>query len=93
MNLIDITLLALALGIDCLIVSFSQGLIFNCNRAKNSLNLALTMGLFQGFMPVIGYIGTNSLYKILVPYSTKIVFAIFFILGTRFIMESFQKKR
>ncbi len=92
MNLIDITLLALALGIDCLIVSFSQGLIFNCNRAKNSLNLALTMGLFQGFMPVIGYIGTNSLYKILVPYSRWIVFAIFFTLGARFIMESFQKK-
>lgn len=92
MNLIDITLLAIALGIDCLVVSFSQGLIFNCNRAKNSLNLALTMGIFQGFMPVIGYIGTNSLYKLLIPFSKWIVFAIFFTLGVRFIIESFQKK-
>lgn len=92
MNLIDIILLAAALGIDCLIVSFSQGLIFNCNRRKNSLNLALTMGIFQGFMPVIGYIGTNSLYKLLVPFSKWIVFAIFFTLGVRFIIEIFQKK-
>lgn len=92
MNLIDITLLAIALGIDCLVVSFSQGLIFNCNRTKNSLNLALTMGIFQGFMPVIGYIGTNSLYKLLLPFSKWIVFAIFFTLGVRFIIESFQEK-
>lgn len=92
MSLIDIILLAIALGIDCFIVSFSQGLIFNCNRVKNSLSLALTMGLFQGFMPVIGYVGTNSLYKLLVPYSRWIVFAIFFTLGVRFILESFKEK-
>lgn len=92
MSLIDIILLAIALGIDCFIVSFSQGLIFNCNRTKNSLNLAFTMGFFQGVMPVIGYIGANSLYKLLVPYSKWIVFAIFFTLGLRFILESFKPK-
>lgn len=92
MNLIDIILLAVALGIDCLIVSFSQGLVFRSNRTKNSLYLALTMGLFQGLMPVIGYIGTNSLYKLLVPYSRWVVFTIFFTLGLRFILESFKQK-
>lgn len=43
-------------------------------------------------MPVIGYVGTNSLYKLLVPYSRWIVFAIFFTLGVRFILESFKEK-
>lgn len=92
MNLIDLILLAVALGIDCLIVSFSQGLIFTSNRVKNSFNLALTMGLFQAFMPVIGYIGTNSLAKLLMPYSKWIVFTIFFVLGLKFILEAFQPK-
>lgn len=92
MSLIDIILLAAALGIDCLIVSFSQGLIFKNNRIKNSLSLALTMGLFQGFMPVIGYVGANSLYKILLPFSRWIVFGIFFILGLKFIVDSFIPK-
>ncbi len=92
MSLIDIILLAAALGIDCLIVSFSQGLIFKNNRIKNSLSLALTMGLFQGFMPVIGYVGANSLYKILLPFSRWIVFGIFFILGLKFIVDSFKPK-
>lgn len=92
MSLIDIILLAAALGIDCLIVSFSQGLIFKNNRLRNSLFLAFTMGLFQGFMPVIGYVGTNSLAKILMPFSKWIVFGIFFILGLKFIIDSFQPK-
>lgn len=50
------------------------------------------MGLFQGAMPIIGYIGTNSLYKYVVPYSKWIVFGIFLILGLKFIVESFQPK-
>lgn len=92
MTLIDIILLAIALGIDCFIVSFSQGLIFKKNRLKNSLNLAFTMGFFQGFMPVIGYVGTNSLYKLIVPFSKWIVFGIFLILGLKFIVDSFATK-
>lgn len=92
MTLIDIILLAIALGIDCFVVSFSQGLIFKNNRLKNSLNLALVMGFFQGFMPVIGYVGTNSLYKLIVPFSKWIVFGIFLTLGLKFIVDSFAPK-
>lgn len=92
MNFIDLILLGLALGVDCFVVSFSQGLIFKSEKVKNSFKLALTMGLFQGMMPVIGYIGTNSLYKYVVPYSKWIVFGIFLLLGLKFIVESFQPK-
>lgn len=92
MSLIDIILLAIALGIDCLVVSFSQGLIFNTQRLKNSIRLALVMGSFQGLMPIIGYVGTDYLYNIVVPFSKWIVFLIFLILGLKFIVESFQTK-
>lgn len=93
MNLIDLILLAIALGIDCLVVSFSQGLIFNTNRLKSSLQLAIVMGVFQGGMPLIGYAGTDYMYKLVVPYSKWIVFGIFLILGLKFILESFQTKK
>lgn len=92
MNLIDLVLLAIALGIDCLVVSFSQGLIFNTNRLKNSIQLAVVMGIFQGGMPLIGYAGTDYMYKLVVPYSKWIVFGIFFILGLKFILEAFKAK-
>lgn len=92
LSLIDIILLAVALGIDCLVVSFSQGLIFDKDRLKISLKLAGIMGLFQGVMPVIGYIGTDKLYKYILPYNKWIVFGIFFVLGLKFISEAFSKK-
>ena len=92
MDIIDIIILAIALGIDCFIVSFSQGLIFTSNRRKNSFNLALTMGLFQGLMPIIGYIATDKIYQFVMPYSKWIVFTLFMILGLHFILEAFSKE-
>lgn len=93
MNLIDLILLAIALGIDCLVASFSQGLIFNTNRLKSSLQLALVMGVFQGGMPLIGYVGTDYMYKFVLPYSKWIVFGIFLVLGLKFILEAFTNKK
>ena len=93
MDIIDIIILAIALGIDCLIVSFSQGLIFRTQRRINSLKLAITMGLFQGLMPIIGYVATDKICKILIPYSKWIVFTLFFILGIHFILESFSTNK
>lgn len=92
MNLIEIIFLAAALGIDCLVVSFSQGLIFNKNRIKNSLTLALTMGIFQGAMPVIGYTGADVISSYVAAFAHWLVFAIFMLLGLKFIFEAFQEK-
>jgi len=93
LSLTDLILLALALGIDCFVVSFSQGLIFKYARTKNSLRLAFTMGGFQGLMPVIGYVAADYMYKLVLPFSKLIVFGIFFILGAKFILEAFQTKK
>ena len=93
MSLIDIILLSIALGIDCLVVSFSQGLIFSENRMLNSLKLAVVMGFFQGIMPIIGYIGIDTLYKYILPFSKWIVFGIFLLLGLKFIFESFVPEK
>ena len=92
MNLIEILLLAFALGIDCCVVSFAQGLIFTSNRVQNSLILALTMGFFQGFMPVIGFIGAGIISRYVSAYFAWISFAIFLILGLKFIFEAFEQK-
>lgn len=82
----------MALGIDCLVVSFSQGLVFTSQRVKNSLKLAVVMGLFQGIMPCIGYIGADVVKQYVAPFSQWLVFGIFLILGLKFIFEAFQAK-
>lgn len=92
MSLVEIIVLAVALGIDCLVVSFSQGLILKQKRLRNSVILALTMGLCQGIMPVFGYFGCEVVSKYIAPYSKWLVFAIFMFLGIKFIYEAFQEK-
>ena len=92
MNLVEIIVLAVALGVDCLVVSFSQGLIYKTKFLRNSLGLALSMGFFQGFMPFISYFVIEIVSKYVQPYSKWLVFIIFFMLGLKFIIESFHKK-
>lgn len=92
MHIAELIFLSIALGLDCLVVSFSQGLIFTKNRTKNSFALALTMGISQSVMPLIGYIGVGLLSKYIEAYSSWLVFAIFMVIGGKFIYEAFQEK-
>ncbi|MBO7672012.1 manganese efflux pump [bacterium] len=92
MNLFDVFILGLALGIDCLVVSFAQGICVCCKCKKVSLRIATIMGLFQGLMPVISYYLTNFVYKYIAPLSKPIVFGIFMFLGIKVIMEAFGKE-
>ena len=91
LNLFDILLLAVALGVDCFVVSFSQGLFYSVDRIKTALKLAITMGLFQGLMPIIGYVGADYMRVLLRPYSKLIVFIVFMLLGMQFILEAIKK--
>lgn len=93
MSYLEIFLLAIALSIDACVVSFSYGLTFTQNRFKNSLNLALFTGLFQGVMPIIGYFLTGFVKSYIEPYAGFIVFAIFTYLGIKFIKEAFDKEK
>jgi len=77
---------------DCLLVSFSQGLIFKKNKRRNSFILGVTMGAFQGLMPCISYFFTDFVEHFIQPYSKWLVFLIFMCLGLKFIIESFFEK-
>lgn len=91
MSLFDLIILAVALGVDCLIVSFSQGLCLTCpDRGKRSVALALIMGSFQGLMPVLGYFFTSLVFNFIEPFAKLLVFGIFFVLGIRFVWEAFK---
>lgn len=92
MSLTEIILLAIALGIDCFLVSFAQGLIISKNKIRNSLLLAITMGIFQGGMPLLSYYPTGFVSEYLDKYSNWVVFIIFAVLGLKFIIEAFSEK-
>lgn len=75
---------------DCLVVSFSQGLLVRFKRRKISNILALIMGLFQGGMPVISYFLTGIVYDYIAPFAKSLVFGIFMFLGGKFIIEALK---
>ena len=93
MSYVEIFLLSLALSVDACIVSFSYGLTFNQKRLKNATYLAMCTGLFQGTMPVIGYYLTGMVKSFIEPYAQFIVFLIFTYLGSKIIVEAFEKEK
>lgn len=92
MSNLEIILLAIALGIDCFIASFSQGIALKNHLIRNSLVLAATMGLFQGLMPAAGYYGAATVHKYVENFSHWLVFTIFLLLGIKFIIDAFKQK-
>ena len=94
MNYIDVFFIAVALSIDAMIVSFSQGLIFNKEKViKIALLLAIFTGFFQFFMPLIGWLFANCLYSYFKAVSHIIIFVIFNILGIKFIYDALKKDK
>ena len=89
----EIIILAVALSIDAMIVSFSQGLIFKNNRLKLALTLAFYFGLFQALMPLIGAFMTGVVIDYIQGLSKWIVFIVFTSLGIKFIFEALKNKQ
>ena len=92
MTYTEIIILALALSLDALIVSFSYGLVINSKRIKNSIMLASAFGFFQFLMPITGWYLSSFVYNILSAFSKWIVFSIFMFLAFKFIKSAFSDK-
>ena len=95
MNFTELIFLAIALSIDAMVVSFSQGLIFKVQKRKTSLILAFFLGFFQFLMPMIGWVCVHtvlfyfsSLQKI-VPW---IALVLLLYIGGKMLIEAFTEK-
>ena len=56
MGVITIILISIGLAMDAFAVSISNGMCFKEFKRKDAFATALTFGLFQGIMPVLGYL-------------------------------------
>lgn len=92
MLIFEIFILAIALAIDAMLVSFSYGLIINNQRIKTSLIMAVFFGFFQALMPIAGWFLSSLVYSKFEVYSKYIVFFIFMFLGLKFIFDIFKKE-
>lgn len=63
MSFIELFLIAVSLAMDAFAVSVSNGLILPNVKKRNAVTFGLYFGLFQFFMPIIGYFLGNKLTK------------------------------
>lgn len=88
---LEISIIGIILAMDATVYAFSYGLVLRQGRALAGLMLALTVGFWQFFMPLVGY-GCGSLIRAWVEaWSPWIVLAVFSALGLNIIREAWSK--
>ncbi|MCX6268171.1 MAG: manganese efflux pump MntP family protein [Bacteroidetes bacterium] len=89
MNLPELFLISLGLSMDC----FAVSLTFGTSRKlvwRDVLRMALFFGLFQGMMPLIGWMVGHSMQSLIEPVDHWIAFAILASIGIKMVWQSFS---
>jgi len=90
MNLLDITLLAVALAMDCFTVSIVSGVIVRRWLWRVVLPMSLLFGAFQALMPFLGWLGIRYFSGYLQAIDHWIAFGLLVFIGGRMVKESFE---
>ena len=89
--MIEILILAVALSMDAFAVSIGLGAKHNSKIMHLSLMSAVYFGLFQGLMPLIGYLGGRGLLGWMASYASWLAFFLLLLIGIKMIYESFSE--
>ena len=81
-------LLALGLSMDAFAVSMSSGTTIRPFRVNDALKLAFFFGGFQALMPVLGWIGGNTVSGFVAAYAPWIAFGLLAFIGIKMIYEA-----
>lgn len=88
MSIVETLLIALALAVDAAVFAFSYGLTQTSRRLSAALELALFTGVFQGVMPLLGYLGGERVKTWAGDWDHWIVFLVFGWLGASIIRNA-----
>jgi manganese efflux pump family protein len=88
MNFYELFLLGIGLSMDAFAVSITDGMTFEKVTFKRAFVIALTFGIFQAFMPVLGYLGGNFFYDKIRKIDHWIALILLGFLGGKMIIEA-----
>lgn len=91
MSLIEIFIIGIGLAMDCFAVSLSCSISTPCLKKRESLKIAFFFGLFQGGMPVLGWLIGKSFYDSVASIDHWIAFSILAIIGIKMIIEALKE--
>lgn len=84
----ELILIAIALAMDSVAVSIASGSKYKNINFATTIKIALFFGIFQGFMPLIGYFLGNVFASFVDSFDHYIAFVILVYLGYRMIQEA-----
>lgn len=92
MDYITLLIIALGLSVDSFAISVSSGLMLQEIKLKQTLKIAGFLSIFQGLMPVLGWIAGMSFKNLIQSYDHWIAFGLLLIVGLKMIFDSLGKK-
>lgn len=90
MSLITVIFVAFGLAMDSFAVSIASGITIKNLKINNALKVAFSFGLFQAFMPLVGWLAGLSLREISSGIDHWIAFALLILIGLKMIYESLK---
>ena len=91
MNIFDVILLAVSLSMDAFAVALCKGLALKKITFKNCLTVGAWFGIFQGAMPLLGYLLGSAFADKIQAIDHWIAFALLAIIGGNMIKEALGK--
>jgi putative Mn2+ efflux pump MntP len=92
MGLLEIVIIALSLSMDAFAVSITLGLSVKKPKIIEILLPGIYFGIFQAFMPIIGYIFGMYFVNYIAEYAHWIAFVLLGIIGGKMIKDSISNK-
>ena len=92
MGLLEIFLIGVGLAMDAFAVAICKGLSMKKMNWKGAMIIALYFGVFQAFMPVIGYFLGSTFEGFVTNIDHWVAFALLSLIGGNMIKEAFDNE-
>ncbi len=92
MTFIDVFFIGIGLSLDACCVCTSNGLVYR-PTAKEAIQYSLVFAVFQGVMPLFGYVGIGVFDIKLFEYNHFIALILLSVVGGKMIYESFEQEK
>lgn len=92
MGFLEITITSIGLAMDAFATSICKGLALKKINFKKCMIVGLYFGIFQGLMPVIGYLLGSALGEYILRVDHWIAFALLTFVGSSMLIDATSKK-
>ena len=91
MGIVETSLIAIGLAMDAFSVAICKGLAMKKFEIKKAVIIALYFGIFQGVMPILGFLLGGTFKHTIEAYDHWVALVLLAIIGINMIREAFDK--